>query len=126
MDAVEVEEGLGIVGDARSFKGRGRQITIVSRDALDAAAVDLGYAVPAGASRRQVEVSGIDLDAAMGKTLVLGAIRVRVDSPCHPCRKMEIAIGPGGRAALKDRGGVCARVLGGGTLRTGDPVSLDG
>ena len=80
---------------------------------------------PAGASRRQVEVSGIDLAAAMGKTLRLGAVRVRVDAPCHPCIKMEKAIGPGARAALKDRGGVCARVLTGGTLRAGDAVEIE-
>jgi MOSC domain-containing protein YiiM len=38
---------------------------------------------------------------------------------------MEDKIGPGARAALGDRGGICARVVEGGTLRVGDAVRVE-
>jgi MOSC domain-containing protein YiiM len=38
---------------------------------------------------------------------------------------METAIGTGARQALEGRGGVCARVLTGGTLRVGDVVEVE-
>jgi MOSC domain-containing protein YiiM len=38
---------------------------------------------------------------------------------------MEKMIGPGAWWAMKDRGGVCGRVIEGGILRVGDEVNID-
>ena len=37
---------------------------------------------------------------------------------------IDVPPGPGGRSALEGRGGACARVITGGTIRTGDPVRV--
>jgi len=113
----------GLEGDWRSRRDSSRQITIIEAEALDAVATTLGVrAVPPGASRRQVVVRGIALNDTVGKHLRLGPLLVQVEDFCNPCQNMEVKIGPGARLAMADRGGICGRVVEGGTLRPGDPV----
>lgn len=125
LDAAPFIANFGLEGDWRSRKNRGRQITLIESEALEEIARVLKMsAIPAGASRRQVLVSGIDLNASVGKTLRVGPLLLKVDALCDPCRNMETMIGPDAYRAMKNRGGVCARVLEGGTLRPGDGVEI--
>jgi Uncharacterized protein conserved in bacteria len=43
---------------------------------------------------------------------------------CHPCARMEQALGAGGVAAMMGHGGLCAKILESGTLRVGDTVEV--
>lgn len=114
----------GLEGDWRSRKGRARQITVIEEEALQHTAAALGRApIDDGASRRQVVVRGIDLNATVGKRLRIGSLLVQVDELCDPCRNMERTIGRGAQAAMGNRGGICGRVLEGGVVRPGDAVS---
>jgi MOSC domain-containing protein YiiM len=115
---------LGLEGDWRAWKGASRQVTLIEAEALEAVAAALGLAaVPAGASRRQVVVRGIALNATVGRYLRVGPLLVKIEDLCDPCRNMEEKIGPGARAAMATRGGVCGRILEGGVLSPGDSVS---
>ena len=117
---------VGLEGDWRAWKGGPRQITLVEAEALEAVAAALGLAaVPPGASRRQVVVRGIALNATIGRSLRVGPLLVKVEAPCDPCRNMETKIGPGARAAMANRGGVCGRVIEGGVLSSGDSVAIE-
>jgi MOSC domain-containing protein YiiM len=123
LDVAQFVADYGLTGDWRSRKGRGRQITIVEVETLEHVAARLSMeAVPSGASRRQVVVRGVDLNATLGKQLRMGDVLVSVEAPCDPCSKMETSIGPGARQAMLDRGGVCGRVLEGGAIRPDDLV----
>ena len=125
LDAARFITDRGLEGDGRSRRGRGRQITLIEAEALEHVARTLGYeSVPAGASRRQVVVRGLALNDTVGKQLRIGPLVVQVDELCDPCQNMESKIGPGAQAALAQRGGVCGRILEGGVLRPGDPVSV--
>ena|SRR5579862_5760035 len=115
----------GMEGDWRSRKGRGRQITLIEEDALKFVADALHMdSVPLGASRRQVVVSGISLNETVGKRLRVGPLLIEVHDLCDPCKNMETMIGPGAWWAMKERGGVCGRVIEGGVLRVGDEVVI--
>ena len=121
-----VLDDFGIEGDWRSRKGKSRQLTLISEEGLQEVARLLGMAaVPPGASRRQVVVRGIDLNAAVGTRLSVGPLLVQVRDFCHPCENMDKTIGKGAKLAMEMRGGVCCQVIQGGVLRPGDPVSPD-
>ena len=119
-----VREDYGIEGDWRSRGGKDRQVTLIEEEALLAVGERLGAPVKPGASRRQVVVRGLPLNATVGQVLRVGDVELQVTGLADPCDNMERTIGPGARAALEDRGGVCARVLRGGTLRVGDAVRV--
>jgi len=120
-----VVENFGLEGDSRSRRNRGRQITLIEEEGLAEIAGILSMPViPAGASRRQVLVRGIKLNPTVGKKLRIGPVLIQVEDLCEPCRKMETAVGFGAQAAMDSFGGICARVLKGGTLRPGDEVAV--
>ncbi|HWO56239.1 MAG TPA: MOSC domain-containing protein [bacterium] len=123
-DAVEVRANYGIPEDYRSGQSPRRQLTLIEEEALQEAARLLGRPVPEGASRRQVVVRGIDLNKMIGHHIRLGEITLSVERYCAPCERMNQELGPGGRDALRWKAGVTARVVSGGTLRVGDPVTL--
>jgi len=113
----------GLEGDWRARPGHGRQMTLVEAETLERVAAKLGLgAVPPGASRRQVVVRAVDLNAMIGRHLRIGAVLVAVEKPCDPCSRMELTIGRGARDAMDGRGGVCARVVESGAIRPGDTV----
>jgi len=122
LSSAEVMRDYGIEGDWRSHAGNSRQLTLIEEEALLATGRELRFTVPDGASRRQVVVRGLTLNATVGKTLRLGSVLVAVTALCHPCENMERTIGPGAQLAMANRGGVSARILQGGTLRAGDQV----
>ena len=124
VESIEARTDHGLVGDHRSRSGKKRQLTLIDRAMLDEVGHVLGHPVPAGASRRQIEISGLDMNALIGKTLSIGPAVVRVDSDCPPCDLMETSIGPGARAALQARSGFCCTILRGGEIRQGHRVTL--
>lgn len=122
--------GQGLDGDHfRGLPGGAgtRQVTLVDAADLLAVGRELGTdeAVDPGLVRRNLVVQGLALSTLRGRRLRVGAdVLLEVTGGCPPCRKMELALGPGGRAALHRRGGLTARVLAGGEVRVGDAVEV--
>lgn len=123
VDEVEAVAGQGLVGD-RKFGAR-RQITIVSTDELDEAAAVWGGEIWPGSTRRQITISGARLNREEGAVIRLGDVVVSVQGDCTTCEEMEQTVGVGARAALDGRAGVTGTILESGTIRVGDPVTLD-
>jgi MOSC domain-containing protein YiiM len=110
----------GVEGDRHARPGSSRQVVLVQSEVLDA--LRLGP----GVTREQLTVSGLGSLAA-GDVLVAGragAVRLELVRPRVPCRVMD-RVRPGLMAELQGRGGWCARVLAGGTLRPGDVVTVE-
>jgi MOSC domain-containing protein YiiM len=120
--AVDVAEGVD--GDARG-KRPGRQVTVVFREGWDAACRDLGAELPWITRRANLLVEGVAVPRE-GKRLVIGSLVLEVTQETQPCQVMEAAH-RGLRAALTPewRGGVCCRVVQGGTIRVGDRVEIE-
>ena len=72
--------------------------------------------------RRNLVVSGLPLVALKGRRFRIGDVLLEGTGPCDPCSLMEKAIGAGGYNAMRGHGGLCARIVEGGTLRVGDAV----
>ena len=119
-------EGRGLDGD--HAVGGKRQITILSREAWEAACATLGRTLDPGSRRANVMVSGVDLSSAIGGTLELGCVRVEVLGETRPCELMDDHGRMGLQAALRPerRGGVYGRILQGGLLRVGEACVLAG
>ncbi|MCA1714242.1 MAG: MOSC domain-containing protein, partial [Gammaproteobacteria bacterium] len=80
-------------------------------------------AVAASLLRRNVVVAGIPLLALKDRRFRIGEVLLEGTGPCDPCSLMEAALGPGGYNAMRGHGGICARIVEGGRLRLGDPVT---
>lgn len=78
---------------------------------------------PPSAFRRNVITRGIDLNTLIGREFTLQNIAFLGTGECSPCHWMDQAFIPGTHAALKNRGGLRAKILTDGTLRP-DPCPL--
>jgi MOSC domain-containing protein YiiM len=123
--AIESVAGHGVRGDrffdyAPDYTG---QITFFSLEVFDALRDELGLAdaLPEHA-RRNVVVSGVDLNTLVGVEFSLQGIRFFGTEQCRPCYWMDLAFGPGANVWLRGRGGLRARILSDGILRCSRPA----
>ncbi len=117
----------GLEGDHRSTKtpGSGRQVTVNSREFIAQTAHFLGHdAIDPGLLRRNLVVSGMNLHALRHQRFAIGEALFEAGALCHPCSRMESALGKGGVAAMLGHGGLCCRILRGGLIRVGDAVAV--
>ena len=67
--------------------------------------------------RRNVIVSGIDLNTLIGEEFEVQGVRFQGTQEAAPCHWMNRAFAEGAEAALQGRGGLRARILSDGVLR---------
>lgn len=129
LASVAAIAGAGLDGDHRTEKtaGSGRQVTLISREFIDQIAHFLGASeVEPAALRRNLVVSGINLNALRHQRFRIGDALFEAGALCHPCSRMEQALGKGGVAAMLGHGGLCCRILEGGTIAVGDSLQVEG
>jgi MOSC domain-containing protein YiiM len=126
---VEALTGLGLAGDRKAAgtprpQGK-RHVTLIQREHL-AVIGDLLDREPVDPVllRRNLVVEGINLRALRDRRFTIGDVTLEGTGECHPCSRMEEALGPGGYQAMRGHGGLTARVVTGGRLRVGDEVVL--
>ena len=132
LDRAEITEPGGITGDHRGKRkpnGAGkRQVTLIEQADWRAACAAVGVDLPWWHRRCNVAVDGFDLPQTPGTRLRLGRdVVLEVTRFTDPCERME-ALAPGLFDALwiDWRGGVCSRVLQGGTVLVGDVIRTEG
>ncbi|HWS77120.1 MAG TPA: MOSC domain-containing protein [Thermomonas sp.] len=126
VDSVEAEAGAGLVGDRYTGGSGKRGVTLIQAEHLAVIAALSGHGEIAPATlRRNLLVSGIPLVALKGRRFRIGEVLLEGTDDCDPCSRMEAALGPGGYNAMRGMGGLCARIIEGGTLRAGDEVVVE-
>ncbi|MFN8161649.1 MAG: hypothetical protein U0R52_11475 [Solirubrobacterales bacterium] len=126
----EVVPARGIRGDryfapeGREWRGedRGHDLTLIEAEAIEALGAEHGITIEPAEARRQVLTRGVDLNALVGRRFTVGALKCEGFELCEPCSHLEGLTRPGVLKGLVHRGGLRADVLGGGTIRVGDPV----
>ena len=115
--------GQGLLGN--TDRSRRRQVTIIEREAWDAATKEAGVTASPAGRRANLMVSGVSLANTRGRVLRVGGVRLAIGGETTPCERMD-EVAPGLRAALKPewRGGVFAQVLDDGIISIGDEVTL--
>ena len=111
---------LGLEGDRHAEKGSPKQVLLMDKETLDL------LSLSSGMIKENITVEGLDLSSVKpGNVFFLGAdVTMEATGLCEPCDQMD-ALRPGLQEALKDRRGVLAMVLNGGTLRVGDSVRVE-
>ena len=121
---------LGIQGDHRSQNkppnpDSKRQITLIQAEHLKAVASIMGMPnLDPALTRRNLVISGINLLALKDRQFFVGDVLLEYSSLCHPCTRMEEALGPGGYNAMRGHGGITAKILQEGQIHLGDRVRV--
>jgi MOSC domain-containing protein YiiM len=121
VSSIECMAGRGIRGDRYfdfkdDYKG---QVTFFSLDVFDQLCGELQVegAVPS-AVRRNIFTRGVDLNKWIGQDFEVQGVRFHGTEESRPCYWMDRAIAPGTQNFLKGRGGLRARILTDGVLRS--------
>jgi MOSC domain-containing protein YiiM len=132
VDEVTTVEGCGIEGD-RYCKGTGFwtrygdvcQVTLIEAEDLDFIEDELGISVRDGQHRRNVVTRGIRLLDLRRKRFRIGEVLLEFDRSRPPCKHVQDLSEPGMTRALKNRGGICARVVEAGRIRAQDAIEVE-
>ncbi|MEM8563267.1 MAG: MOSC domain-containing protein [Pseudomonadota bacterium] len=127
LERVDAIASKGLEGDHRMYKtpGSARQVTIISAEFIAQIAHYLSReTIDPSLLRRNLVVKGINLNALRYQQFQVGAVVLEAAALCHPCSRMEQALGGGGVAAMLGHGGLCARIMQSGELRVGDQVQV--
>lgn len=134
VDRAMAIEGVGLEGDRRcqGKPGSARQVTIISQEYIAQISHFLRCVDPQRAAaipellRRNIVISGMNLTAIRHQRIRIGDAVLETNALCHPCSRMEKALGEGGVAAMLGHGGLCAKVIEGGEIwLDADVVKLD-
>ena len=119
--SADLVAGRGIVGNAD--QGRRRQVTLIEEEVWADLMQRLGGTLDPSARRANLMVCGLPLADSRGRTLHVGACRIRIFGETKPCERMDEAL-PGLRALMFPdwRGGAFGEVLDDGRIAVGDPV----
>lgn len=121
LGEVECKSGRGLTGDRYfdhkdNYKG---QITFFEMEVYERLQTELAlFDKHPSAFRRNVLTRGVDLNTLIGKTFEIQGIQFEGVEECRPCYWMEQGFGEGAEAAMKNHGGLRARILTDGILRT--------
>jgi MOSC domain-containing protein YiiM len=129
VEEVEALKGCGLKGD-RYCSGIGHWsrferdcgVTFVEAEDLDRIGQETGLRVQNGEHRRNIVTRGVSLNDLRRARFRVGEAVFGYGRPCSVCRHIERLTEPGMAQALKGRGGMCARVLKGGRVRSGDAI----
>ena len=123
--AAKAVAGRGLEGDRYyddrgtfSGPGRGYQLTLVEAEVLDS--IDL----PWEQARRNIVTRGISLNALVGHHFRIGNVECVGRRLAEPCSHLEALTRPGLLRPLVHRAGLRADIVRGGSITTGDQVSL--
>ena len=121
LPMIECVAGLGIRDDRyfdfkNNYKG---QITFFSLEVFGELCAMLGLRDCSPASvRRNVMTRGVDLNELIGEDFEIQGMRFYGTEECRPCYWMDRAIAPGAEKFLKGHGGLRAKILTDGQLRS--------
>ena len=104
----------------------GRQVTLISQAFMTQIAAHLGEAdLDPARLRRNVVLSGLNLNALRWQRFWVGEALLEATQLCHPYARAEAELGPGGVVAMFGYGALCAEVIQSGAIHCGASVRLE-
>ena len=125
VHSVNAIAGLGLEGDHRCSKtpGSARQVTLIAAESVVTIQTYIGLKlIDPSLLRRNLVISGINLNLLRHQRFRIGDALFEGTALCHPCSRMDLALGQGGAAAMFGYGGLCARIIDSGLIAVDDQV----
>ena len=99
------------------------EVTLIEGEDLDEIEQEAGLHVKNGEHRRNIVTRGVRLHDLNGSRFRVGEVVLEYDRPRPPCKHVQDVTEAGmTRALRRRRGGICARVIEGGLIRTQDEI----
>ena len=120
---ISLDSGIG-----EDFRGgvENRQVTVLVKEAWEAACITQGEELPWTTRRANLLVDELDLKESTGSLLRIGDALLEVTGETLPCPRMD-ELRPGLQGSLGPdwRAGVTCKVVEGGAIRIGNAVGLE-
>jgi MOSC domain-containing protein YiiM len=102
-----------------------KALSLIEQETLEAAATELGTAINADKTRRNIVTCGVPLRELLDREFTVGQVVMRGIRLFEPCAHMEkLSNLPGIFRALKHRSGLKAAILSDGVIRIDDRIAL--
>lgn len=117
FESVELEPERGIEGDRFEFSTY--PLTFMSEEVMREVCFSLNLDYEPSLFRRNIVISGFNLNQLIGRRFVIGGIEFEGMEHCAPCTWMNHVMKKGAYKLMIGRGGLRAKVIRGGILKTG-------
>ena len=126
-ETIEVVASKGIVGDRyfHDFNGDREQITLIESENIDYYNNTFNTKFTYVEFRRNIITKNIKLNDLVGKTILVGNIKLKVNDLCRPCKDLQQRLGKSN--IIKEflrRGGLRCEILSSGTINVGDKITI--
>ena len=126
-ERIEVIASKGIIGDRyfHDFNGEREQITLIESENIDYYNNTFNTKFDYLEFRRNIVTKNIQLNDLVGKTILVGKIKLKVNDLCRPCKDLQMRLGKNN--IIKEflrRGGLRCEILSSGTINVGDKINI--
>ena len=122
-----LEKGKGIVNDRyyENFKEKKEQVTLINLEDIDNFNKQIKQNIDAKDFRRNIIVSGINLNELIDRKIKVNEIALKIHEICQPCKYLRDRLKiPGLVKMLVNKSGVRAEILSSGRLSVGDVIKI--
>ena len=120
-----LEKGKGIVNDRyyENFKEKKEQVTLISLEEINAFNIQVNQNIEPKDFRRNIIVSGIDLNKLIDKQIKINQVILKIHEICQPCKYLQDRLKlPSLVKLLVNKSGVRAEIIKSGNLSVGDTI----
>jgi len=120
-----LEKGKGIVNDRyyENFKEKKEQVTLISLEEINAFNNHVNQNIEPKDFRRNIIVSGIDLNKLIDKQIKINQVILKIHEICQPCKYLQDKLKlPSLVKLLVNKSGVRAEIIKSGNLSVGDTI----
>ena len=127
VKSIEVVSGKGIKGDRyfHDFNEEKIQLTLIESENIDYYNKTFDTNFKYLEFRRNLVTQNIQLNDLIGKTLIVGEIKIKAHDLCRPCKNLQEKLGKDN--IIKEflrRGGLRCEILNSGNITIGDDIKI--
>ena len=127
VKSIEVVSGKGIKGDRyfHDFNEEKNQLTLIESENIDYYNKTFKTNFKYLEFRRNLVTQNIQLNDLIGKTLIVGEIKIKAHDLCRPCKNLQEKLGKDN--IIKEflrRGGLRCEILNSGNITIGDDIKI--